>query len=186
MSRTLVIGAVVFALLLGEAWLSARNERRLRARGAVEPPDDVYPVMRVAYPGAFVLMVLEALVRPAAGGGWLVAGTIVFLLAKLVKYVAIRTLGDRWTFRVLVLPGVPLVASGIYRRMRHPNSVAVAGEFIGAALMLHAPVTGVAGAAGFAALLRVRIRVEGRALAEAAASSSPRRSPTTPGAKASY
>jgi methyltransferase len=67
-----------------------------------------------------------------------------------------------------VLPGVPLVATGPYRWLRHPNYVAVIVE--GAAL----PLAGSAWvtAAGFtvlnAALLTVRIRCESRALAVAA------------------
>jgi hypothetical protein len=46
----------VLLIMGGEALLSAYNERGLRARGAVEPPDDVYPIMQWAYPVAFVAM----------------------------------------------------------------------------------------------------------------------------------
>ena len=48
----------------------------------------------------------------------------------------------RWSFRVLVLPGAPLVTTGPYRYLRHPNYLAVLGEFAGVALALAAPVTG--------------------------------------------
>ena len=52
----LVTGVLLFMLI--ELQLSWFNERGLRAKGAVEPPDDVIGLMRVAYPGAFMLIVL--------------------------------------------------------------------------------------------------------------------------------
>jgi methyltransferase len=76
----------------------------------------------------------------------------------------VRTLGPRWSFRILVLPGAPLVTGGPYRYMTHPNYVGVFGEFAGSAVMLNAPVTGVITALAFFYFLRKRIAVEERAL----------------------
>ncbi len=70
------------------------------------------------------------------------AGLLLFTLAKLIKFWAVRTLGPRWSFRILVLPGAPLVTGGPYRYMTHPNYVGVFGEFAGSAVMLNAPVAG--------------------------------------------
>ena len=98
-----------------------------------------------------------------------------FVLAKALKYWAITTLGPRWTFRVLVLPSAPLVATGPYTFLRHPNYVAVVGELIGAALVLSAPVTGALALAAFGWLMLRRIAVEDRALGRLARSSRARR-----------
>ena len=68
--------------------------------------------------------------------------SLVFALAKGLKYWAIATLGDRWTFRVLVPPRSTRVAAGPYRFLRHPNYVGVAGELAGMALMAQAPIAG--------------------------------------------
>ncbi len=38
------------------------------------------------------------------------------------------TLGARWTTRIIVLPGEPLVSAGPYRYLSHPNYAVVAGE----------------------------------------------------------
>ena len=43
---------------------------------------------------------------------------------------------------MIVVPGDPLVASGPYRYLRHPNYVGVVGELVGAALMTRALITG--------------------------------------------
>ena len=164
MTRALVTLAVAFVPMLLEARRSWRQERALRARGAIEPADDVYPIMQVAYPACFVALAAEAAARRVPLGASFVAGAVVFAAAKGLKYWAIATLADRWSFRVLVLPGAPLIASGPYRWMRHPNYVGVAGELAGAALLAHAPVTGALAIAVFGGVLIARIRVEERAL----------------------
>jgi len=150
--------------MAGEAVLAAHNERVLRARGAVEPAGDVYPIMRWAYPASFVLMAAEGAIRGSISPSALEVGLALFGFAKALKLWAIASLGPRWTYRVLVLPGAPLVTGGPYRVLRHPNYIAVVGELIGAALMLGAVVTGILATVGFGALMMIRARVEDRAL----------------------
>jgi methyltransferase len=158
----LVVGLVA-ATMLAEAGISQANERTLRAGGAVEPRDDVYAVMQVAYPGCFLAMAAEAWWREAPPG-LPAAGLAVFGLAKALKWWAMASLGVRWTFRVLVPPSAGVIRRGPYRLIRHPNYVAVVGELAGVALALGATMTGAAACLGFGALMWVRIRVEERAL----------------------
>jgi methyltransferase len=161
----IVMGAsLIFGTMLGEARFSARQERRLRTRGAVEPADDVWALMAAAYPSAFVAMTVESALRGGPSLQIFFPGLFIWMLAKALKAWAVTSLGDRWSFRVLVLPGEPLVAGGPYRWIRHPNYVAVIGELIGAGVMLAAPVTCVVFTLAFAEILRRRIRVEERAL----------------------
>ncbi len=166
--------AVVVLTMLGELAWSRRNEARLLARGAIEPPDPVYATMRWMYPTAFVLMAGEGALRGAGIDWWLVdgrgpgwwtwVGAAVFAAGKLIKYWAIATLGERWTYRVLVLPGAPLIARGPYRVMRHPNYVGVIGELVGMVLLTAAWQAGPFATIYFGALLRQRIAAENRAL----------------------
>ncbi len=160
----LVTLAAVLIMMGGEALLSCVNEQALRRRGAVEPPGDVYRTMQWAYPALFLAMATEGALRGPSPRDVLMAGLAVFGAAKALKLWAITSLGDRWSFRVLVLPGVPLVESGPYRWMRHPNYLAVAGEILGFALTVGAPITGVVALVGFGALMRRRMSVEERAL----------------------
>jgi methyltransferase len=167
MSAPLVAVLFLVAVLLtmvGEAVLSTYNERLLRSRGAVEPAGDVYRAMRWAYPGCFLVMALEGAVSGPAPPDILAAGLAAFGAAKALKLWAISSLGALWSFRVLVVPGTPLVTRGPYRLLRHPNYVAVIGELVGFALAVWAPLTGAAALAVFGTLLAARARVEDRAL----------------------
>jgi methyltransferase len=160
----MVLLGIAFVPMLIEAARSAANERTLRAAGAVEPRDDVIWIMQAAYPACFLSMIAEAWWR---GSGWgTVAGTgaIVFGTAKALKYWAIATLGDRWTFRVLVPPRSQRILRGPYAMLRHPNYVGVAGEIIGFAILAGAPVTGTAATIAFGVLMLRRIKVEEREL----------------------
>jgi len=157
---------VVAALLMmgGELVLSLFNEAQLRAKGAVEPPGDVINTMRWVYPVSFVAMAVEgALVGPSPANV-LAGGLVLFGLAKALKVWAISSLGPRWSYRVLILPGAPLVTAGPYRFMSHPNYLAVVGELLSVAMIVAAPITGVLATLAFGMLMRARIRVEDRAL----------------------
>ncbi len=155
---------VIAPFMLIEALRSSSNERGLRSRGAIEPVDDVYPIMSVVYPASFIAMALEGVWWGGPRQPWVLAGLAVFVLGKLVKFWAIAVLGDRWSFKVLVLPGAPLIARGPYRFIRHPNYVGVMGELLGTAIFMPAPITGTLAVLAFAWILWRRIAVEERAL----------------------
>ena len=168
--------AVVLGLMLAETRVSVRNERALRARGAVEPRGDVYLVMLILYPLAFGLMAVEGISKAHAaaeltgsplsstGPAWWLAGILLMIASKGLKYWAIAHLADRWTFKVLVLPGSPLVRTGPYRYVDHPNYIAVVGELVAMMLMMSAWVTGPVMTIAFGITLLMRLKVESRAL----------------------
>jgi methyltransferase len=164
--------AVVAGLMLAETNVSVKHERALRARGAIEPRGDVYFAMLMLYPLAFAVMYFEGIsralaeVKPgtSAGPAWWLAGILLMLASKALKYWAIANLGVRWTFKVLVLPGVPLVRTGPYRYVDHPNYIAVVGELVGMALMMSAWITGPVMTLVFGLAMLMRLKVETRAL----------------------
>src|SRR6478735_643774 len=164
MIRALVVAIAAFVPMLFEAARSRRNEARLRARGAIEPADDVYRLMQVAYPGGFLAMAVESALRDQRPGVAAMSGVVIFVLGKALKYAAIAALGDFWSFKVLVVPGATLVETGPYRWIRHPNYLGIVGELIGTALMAGSPISGVIAFVTFGGIMLARIRVEERAL----------------------
>jgi methyltransferase len=151
-------------MMLGESLIARRHERRLRQRGAVEPPGDVYATMRWAYPAAFVAMAAEGALFGRPSTPIVLAGACALGAAKALKWWAMASLGTRWTFRVLVVPDAPLVSTGPYAVLRHPNYVAVVGELLSMALLVGAVISGPIAVLLFGLLLRQRIRLEDRAL----------------------
>ena len=160
----ILVAVVIFAAMLVEAIRASRNERVQLARGGVEPRGDVYRVMRVAYPGAFFAMIVEGYMRGGPPQPALIAGVVLFVAAKMLKWWAIIALGPSWTFKVIVVPGARLVTGGPYRHLRHPNYVSVAAELVAALLMTGAWMAGPIVTAGFLLLIARRIPIERRAL----------------------
>ena len=160
----LLVGAVAAERLV-ELVLSRRHERALRARGAVEAGAAHYPTMVALHAALFAGAVAEVLLleRPFLPWlGWPMLGVVAATMA--LRYWVIATLGERWTTRVLVLPGAPLVAAGPYRFLRHPNYLAVTLEVVALPLVHTAWITAVVCGAANLLVLAVRIRVEDAAL----------------------
>jgi len=88
--------------------------------------------------------------------------------SQALRWWCIATLGRRWNTRVIVVPDLPLVRSGPYRYLRHPNYVAVVLEGIALPLVHAAWVTALVFTVANAALLRVRLQVESSALSTVA------------------
>jgi methyltransferase len=160
--------ALVALLRLSEIRVARRNVERLVAAGAFEVGQSHYPWMVALHTLFLVSCVAEVwiFVRP-----WIpvvsAVALVVLVLALALRWWTLKTLGDRWTTRVFVLPGEKLVNAGPYRLLRHPNYLAVVLE-IAAIPMLHfAWVTAVVFSIANLALLRVRIGVEENALASA-------------------
>lgn len=152
---------------LAELRLSLRHARWAMDRGGVETGTGHYPWMVLLHTGLLAGCYVEALHRsfvPALGWPMLA----VVLLAQGLRWWCIATLGERWNTRVIVVPGLALVARGPYRWLRHPNYVAVVAEGVALPLVHTAWVTAVVFTALNAWLLTVRIRCENRALVGAA------------------
>lgn len=163
-TAALFVLLVVMVMMLAEALVSRRHERMLRERAAIEPPGDVYATMRWAYPAAFIAMAVEGTFFGPPPAPVFVSGVVLLAAAKALKWWAMASLGVRWTFRVLVVPGAPLVIHGPYAIWNHPNYIAVLGELVAMALLVGARVTGPLATLLFSWLIWRRIRVEDRAL----------------------
>lgn len=162
------LAALIFQRVT-ELALSARHERILRARGALEHGRGHYPwlvALHVAWPLALIAEMAFAGARP--GRAWPVWFALL-ALAQLLRRAAIRALGERWTTRVWTLPGEPPLVRGPYRWLRHPNYVAVAMELAAAPMLFGAWRTALLATVANAGLMAVRIPVENRALADGVA-----------------
>jgi methyltransferase len=159
MWTNLIILALVTLQRIAELSIAHRNTRRLLDRGGFEVGSGHYPLivalhalwlaglwylalgLEVSWPWIFAYLVLEA------ARGWIIAA-----------------LGSRWTTRIIVVPGEPLVEGGPYRYFRHPNYLVVAGEIFILPMAFGLWWYAFAFAAVNGALLYWRIKSEDKAL----------------------
>jgi methyltransferase len=170
---TSLVAYTVLLLLVGverlaELVVSTRNARWSLRRGGVETGRGHYPPMVVLHTGLLVGCLLEVwlLDRPFLPALGLVMVVLV-LASQALRWWCIATLGRQWNTRVIVVPGMPLVSSGPYRFLRHPNYVAVVLEGVALPLVHSAWVTALVFTTLNIALLAVRLRAEEAALAQA-------------------
>jgi methyltransferase len=147
-----------------ELRLSRRHELVLKARGAYECGEGHYPAIVGLHAAWLVSMLVEGYLRgPELSTLWPLWASL-FLGGQALRYWAILSLGERWTTRVMVLPGVPLVASGPYKHVRHPNYLAVALEILAAPMVFGALFTALSFTLLNAGVMVVRLRSEEGAL----------------------
>jgi len=159
LTLNIFILALVTLQRLGELWLSNRNTRRLLARGAHEIGASHYPLIVATH-----VLWLGALwwLAPARAidAFWLA----LFVLLQLVRIWVLATLGPRWTTRIIVMPGAPLVRRGPYRFVNHPNYLIVVGEIASLPLAFGLWELALIFTLLNAAVLTLRIGEENRAL----------------------
>jgi len=162
--------AATAAERVAELVLSARHARWAFARGGVERGRGHFPPMVALHTALLVAPVVEVVVADRPFLPWLAWPAVAAVLAaQALRWWCIATLGRQWNTRVIVVPGLPLVARGPYRWLRHPNYVAVALEGLALPLVHTAWVTALAFTVLNAVLLLgARIPTEERALAELA------------------
>jgi len=164
LTLALLFVAALAAQRLFELAISKRHAEALRARGAIEHGQGHFPLLVLVHVLLLAGIVFEVIVlgaRPPAS--WPVWAAL-FLAGQLLRYAAIRALGPFWNVRVLVVPGAPLVRTGPYRFLRHPNYVAVVMELLAAPLIFGAWRTAIVVSALNGVALWIRIRCEERAL----------------------
>ena len=159
MSWPIIIIAFVAVQRLLELALARRNTAQLLARGAHEVGANHYPLI-VGFHAVWLLG-LVWLARDQVVNWWL-AG--VFAILQGLRLWVLFTLGTRWTTRILIVPGQPLVVKGPYRFLSHPNYAVVAAEIFVLPLAIGLYWFALIGGLINLAILRVRIGVEERAL----------------------
>jgi methyltransferase len=158
-SLATIILALVTLQRLGELALARRNTQKLLARGAVEVGANHYPLLVSVHAAWLISLWIwgrDQDVNLVALG--------LFIVLQGLRVWVLAALGPRWTTRIIVVSGEPLVRAGPYRYLSHPNYAVVAAEIALLPLALHLPLLALIFTALNAAVLAIRIRTEARAL----------------------
>lgn len=158
-----MMAAAILALVtlqrLAELVIARRNTSRLLANGAYEIGAGHYPLIVGVH--AFWLATLWYM-APGRPILWSLIG--LFLMLQLGRLWVLATLGGRWTTRIIILPGAPLVTGGPFRFVRHPNYLVVAAEIAILPLAFGLWPVALFYSALNAAILAIRISAEEEAL----------------------
>lgn len=144
---------------LVELPIATANTRRLLAAGGREVGAGHYPLIVAVHVAWLASLWWWAPGRPVS---WPLLAA--FLLVEAGRVWVLRTLGPRWTTRIIVLPGETLVARGPYRFVRHPNYLVVMAEILLVPLIFGLWRLALLFGALNAIVLAIRIAAEDRAL----------------------
>lgn len=163
---------LLFVILqrIAELVLARRNEKILRSHGAIEFDKGGYIVIVAMHVLFFVSLISEKVFLDRTLNPWWIIFAILFVLAQILRYWAIWSLGVFWNTKVLVAPNHTLVTRGPYKSFSHPNYIAVITEIAVIPLIFSCYITAVLFSLINLALLRRRIRIEEYALRQVSAS----------------
>ena len=160
MTSAELILALVTLQRAAELVISSRNTKRLRARSAFEVAPQHYPLIVAVHAAWLISLWIFGHDRPVNA-----VALLIYVVLQGFRIWVMWTLGARWTTRIIIVPGEPLVRRGPYRLLPHPNYAVVAAEIALLPLVLGLPWPALIFTLLNAAVLAIRIRAENRALA---------------------
>jgi methyltransferase len=155
----ILVLALVTLQRLTELVIARRNTAALLAKGAYEVAPEHYPFI-VAVHSLWLAGLWWLAPEQPVSIFWLT----IFCVLQAGRVWVLVTLGPRWTTRIIILPGAPLVADGPYRFLSHPNYLIVAGEIAVLPLAFDLYTFALIFSLFNALVLWVRIRAESKAL----------------------
>lgn len=154
--------ACLVLLRLSELFIARKNERWLRANGAVEYGQGHYPFIVLLHTCFIISLIVEfRLGTPGPANNYLL---LLYVFLLLVKAHVIWSLGKYWNTKIFRIESRPLIRSGLYRYIKHPNYCIVVAEIAVIPLIFQLYCTAVAFSVLNALMLYIRITAENKAL----------------------
>jgi methyltransferase len=150
-----------------ELWIAKQNEEWMKEKGAYEVGRSHYKYIVILHVMFFVSLIVEVQTMQSGMVSWWIIPFLFFIMAQALRIWSIFSLGRYWNTRIIILPGIEVVAKGPYRFSRHPNYFIVITEIIVIPLIFQAYVTAVLFTLLNAWILSIRIPMEEKALVEA-------------------
>lgn len=149
-------------LRIGELFLSAINEKWLRANGAIEYGQKHYPYLILLHICFIFSLIIEYSYRTTATTDYFFL--ILFLTLTAVKIQVIHSLGKYWSTKIFHIQGVPLIKKGLYKYFKHPNYIIVICEVVVIPLIFHLYITAIVFSLLNGIMLSIRINEENKAI----------------------
>ena len=161
-----IVAAVVIQRLF-ELRLAQRNKKEILKRGGRERDTNSLKLVKLLQVSWWIAAIAEV---------WLLDRPFIPVLAavalaamgigQLLRYLSMRSLDWRWTLPIMTVPNLPVVDTGIYRYLRHPNWLGVLLEITALPLIHSAYLTAIVFTIVNAFLMSQRIQTEEKVLSE--------------------
>jgi len=156
-----VFVVVAFVFRLGTLAISVRNEKRMKAEGALEFGRANSLVLGILHTAIYVAAIGEGWWRAVHVDAVSIAGVVIYAVGAMGLVIVIRTLGKFWSLKLLIAKDHVLIRHPLFRVMRHPKyCVGILPELVGFCVALHAWVTLAVGMPVYLVSLGLRIRLE--------------------------
>lgn len=166
MTLTWVLLGLVALQRINELFLARRNQHWATKHGGVVVHEPHYWMFFVLHIGWLIATAFFA----TGPQPWFAQGMVGYGILQALRYWTIASLGKRWNTRIIVFPGQPLVETGPFRWVRHPNYIVVVLELALVPMMLGSwVVAAIATVLNAIVLLGYRLPAEERALRESSA-----------------
>ena len=157
---------ILFVILqrLSELYIAQRNEKWLRAQGAIEYGQSHYLYIVALHTLFIISIIVEYYFRSNSPINYIFL--ILFILLLLFKFWALSSLGKYWNTKIFRVPGSGPVKKGPYKLFKHPNYFIVICEIAIIPLVFHLYYTAIIFTVLNAIMLSVRIKVENKVWAK--------------------
>ncbi|SFM07096.1 isoprenylcysteine carboxyl methyltransferase family protein [Pelosinus propionicus] len=138
----LAMACFLISQRLLELYIAENNYKWSIKAGAQEFGKEHYSLFFVLHGCWFIGWIVESSIGKtvAVSELWYVWLSL-FVIAQVVRYWCIASLGKAWNTRILVIPDRKLISRGPYQYIKHPNYVAVAIELLVVPLLFGAVIT---------------------------------------------
>ena len=161
MAFILFISFIVL-LRIGELILSQRNEIWLLQQGAIEYGQKHYSYIVALHTLFIISLIAEYSTTQTAT--FSLFFLVLYLLLLAFKASVITSLGKFWNTKIYHISGFPLIKTGVYKYIKHPNYLIVIAEIAIIPLVFHLYITAFTFTLLNAIMLSVRIKEENRVL----------------------
>jgi isoprenylcysteine carboxyl methyltransferase (ICMT) family protein YpbQ len=149
------------SIRLVSLYISIRNEKQLKANGAVEYGKANSLILTLSHVAFYGSALVEMLIRRPSLNYITGIGMLVFAFSMLVLFAVIHALGSVWTVKLIISPQQVVIKSFLFRIFRHPNYfLNIIPELIGIALLCQSFITLFIGLPLYLIPLTIRIRQE--------------------------
>jgi methyltransferase len=137
--KTLYQIIVIFTIVqrLYELYLSQNNIKYLKTQGAFVVKEINYFFMVLLHTVWLTTCLYLAFnSNDVLTSRYFVFGLLFFITGQSLRIIAIKTLGKRWTTKIVILPEKPAVHKGIFLLVNHPNYLGVCLEIFALPVMI--------------------------------------------------